>query len=121
MTPTTTNLSLEDRLAAVRELLRTDPTGKLWDVLTASRGPDSPSERGDMPDAEHKKAYRARRARKYKTVEVIRQRAFGSAAAGSRMHDDDKVYVPRQEKQDHFDRHVVRAANALGLKVKYED
>lgn len=113
--------NLDKSLATVRELLANDPSGKLWDVLTALRGPDTPSERSDMPAKERDEAYRARRVRKYKTVEVIRYHAVGHTAPGARRHADDKVILPNdREVWDHFDKHVERAARALGLRVEYE-
>lgn len=114
-------MSLQDRLAILRELLRTDPSGAFWDVVTALRGPDSPSEKPGMSQKEHDRAYGARRKRKFNTVEVIRERAVGDTAPGARRHADDKVIVPPKEERDHFDQHVVRAAKRLGLRVEVED
>lgn len=109
---------LKQRLKTLHEWLRTDK--ELWDIITASRGPDAPSERGDMSGEESTKAYAARRARKYKTVEVIRAKAF-PGVGGARYHDDDHVILPKDRRQwDHFDGHVAKAAHALGLKVEYE-
>lgn len=97
---------------------------KFWNVITCLRGPDSPSERDNMDGLEATVAYRARRARKKATVEVIRGHALGGKVGGSaaRWRDDiDYVTVPPHEQMDHFDRHVVKAANALGLKVRVVD
>lgn len=111
-------MTLKDKLEVVRGLLQNDNTG-LWDVLTCQRGPDTPSERSEMTASEYSAAYKARRERKYKTVEVIRA-AAGISASGARKHKDDKVVLPNSQKWDHFDRHVYAAARALGLKVEYE-
>lgn len=111
-------MTLDQRLAVLRELLRTDPSGAFWDVVTALRGPDSPSERPGMGGKEYDRAYGARRKRKYNTVEVIRDRAIGNTAPGARRHTDDKVIVPPEEERDHFDQHVIRAAKRLGLGVE---
>lgn len=55
-------------------------------------------------------------------MEIIREKAFFGVTGGSaRHHDDDTVIVPPSGEQDHFDRHVVRAAGVLGLKVKVEE
>ena len=90
-----------------------------WDVMTALRGPDAPSERAGQPPKAYSAAYKGRRDRKFKTVEVIRSAAFYSAVGGcARQHTGDTVVVSKQE--DHFDRHVRRAAAQLGLKVEVE-
>ena len=39
-------------------------SGAAWDLMTCLRGPDSPSERGDMSSEEAATAYAGRRARK---------------------------------------------------------
>lgn len=105
------------------EFLRHNPNAsKAWDLITCQRGPDSPSERPDMKPAESAKAYKGRRERKYNTVEVIRAASFGGVVGGAaRSHKADKVIVPPSEQRDHFDRHVVRAAQVLGLKVEVAD
>ena len=105
------------------EFLRyNDSASKAWDVITCQRGPDSPSERPDMGPAESAKAYKGRRERKYNTVEVIRAASFGGVVGGAaRSHKADKVVVPPPEQRDHFDRHVVRAAGVLGLKVEVSE
>lgn len=94
--------------------------GRLWDLITCLRGPDFPSERGDMESDESSKAYRGRRERKARTVEVIRYHAFNGASGGSARLRSDRNYVilPPREQWDHFDRHVSRAATILGLEVK---
>lgn len=117
------DLSFDEWRLFMAEYLRYNPyASHAWDVMTGLRGPDSPSERPDMSPDEHSKSYKGRRTRKYNTVEVIREAAFfGSMGGGARHHKDNKVIVPSYEKRDHFDRHVVRAANALGLQVKVEE
>lgn len=94
---------------------------KFWDVITALRGPDSPSERPNMTPEESSKAYQGRRERKYKTVEVIRSKAFYGACGGSaRRRDGESVLLPPTECWEHFDKHVAKAAAVLGLKVEVE-
>lgn len=93
--------------------------GKFWDVITALRGPDSPSERGDQTPSEQAMNYDRRRARKYESGEIIRSAAFYGAIGGAaRSHKGDTVVVNPGVAQDHYDRHVVRAATVLGLNVK---
>lgn len=96
-------------------------TRSWWDMITCLRGPDSPSERPDMSAQEASVAYSARRERKYKTVEVIRNKAFfGVIGGAARSHKGDSVTLPPRNQWDHFDKHVERAAKALGLKVIIE-
>lgn len=93
---------------------------KAWDVMGCIRGPDYPSERPDMTSYESSAAYKARRKRKYNTVEVIRDvMFFGVVGGGARHHNDVKVIIAHPNKQDHFDRHVDAAARTLGLQVEY--
>lgn len=96
--------------------------GQLWDILTCLRGPDSPSERASMSRSEHDEAYRKRRERKAKTVEVIRWHALQGAVGGSARYrsDRDWVELPPRDEWDHFDKHVDRAARSLGLGVRIE-
>lgn len=96
---------------------------RLWDIITCQRGPDSPSERPDMTEAESATAYRLRRERKRATVEVIRKQAFGGVVGGAARWRDDIKYVtlPPQNEWDHFDRHVEKAARAMGLEVKIQE
>jgi hypothetical protein len=90
-------------------------SGRLWDLLTALRGPDSPSEPINRHDEQ---AYRKRRERKYSSTEVIRQAAFfGVVGGAARYHAGTSVQVRHREQQDHFDRHVIKAASVLGLAV----
>lgn len=95
---------------------------RLWDIITCQRGPDSPSERGDMADSEASAAYRLRRERKRDTVEVIRAQSFGGVVGGAARYRTDINYVtlPPSSEWDHFDRHVSKAANALGLEVRFK-
>ena len=97
--------------------------GKLWDVLTALRGPDSPSETPEMSPQESKEAYAGRRARKRLTVEVIRGKALGGMVGGSARYrtDINHVTLPPHQEWDHFDKHVSRAAGALGIEVKIQE
>ena len=101
----------------------TGPNGhSLWDLMTGLRGPDSPSETPSMPEEERDKAYRGRRERKRRTVEVIRGHAFGGIVGGSARYrkDIDFVSLPPRSTWDHFDRHVEKTARVLGLGVKVE-
>ena|SRR5688572_29832576 len=95
---------------------------KAWDLMSCVRGPDSPSETDAMSSEEHQKAYRGRRLRKFETSEAIRHEMFFGAVGGSaRHHSASHVTVPPLEQQDHFDRHIVKAANLLGLQVKIKE
>ena len=97
-------------------------SGQGWDLICAQRGPDSPSERSDMAPGDSAKAYAGRRERKFRTVEVIRNASFFGVSGGcARSHKDTKVVLPPMKHWDHFDRHVQRAANILGLKVEIND
>lgn len=91
--------------------------GGLWDVITCLRGPDSPSERPNMGAEEAAAAYKARRARKYDTVEVIRGASVGQCG-GARTRTDTFVTLPDESMWDHFDKHVARAAKALNVEIK---
>lgn len=116
------NISLEKWRQFMARFLRRNPnSGAAWDIMTGLRGPDSPSERPDMGVEERDRAYRGRRKRKYDTVEIIRHTAFYGALGGcARHHEDTKVTLPPRGQWDHFDRHVARAAQYLGLQVKIE-
>ena len=113
-------ISFEEWREFMREFISTNgASGAAWDVMTALRGPDTPTERSGMGSAEFSKAYAARVSRKFKTVEVIRAVAFyGSVGGCAKRHTDDKVVVPAWD--DHFNRHVRRAAARLGLNVEVE-
>lgn len=91
------------------------PNGKeLWDVITAARGPDSPSELGGDYSSP---SYSQRVERKMRTVAIIRGKAFPQAR-GARIAEGDAVVLPADRKTwDHFDKHVERAARQLGLRV----
>lgn len=110
----------QDMLEMLKDFLHNSPEAEsLWHVLTALRGPDSPSERPDMGDAESSEAYAGRRRRKRMTVEVIRGKALGGKCLGARVRTDiDYVTLPPESEWEHFDRHVRAAAVVLGLKVK---
>lgn len=113
--------TLDGMLKEINQFLRESPDGgRLWDLMTASRGPDSPSERPDMSSTDYHKAYEGRRIRKYNTVEVIRARAF-PFASGCRKHSADYVTLPPPSEHEHFDRHVQAAALALGLRIDYKN
>ena len=116
-------MSLDDWRRFMSAFLTCNPhSGEAWDILTCLRGPDAPSERPDMASKEAAEAYAGRRKRKYDTVEVIRHAAFFGASGGcARHHKGDVVKLPPRQQWDHFDKHVARAANALGLKVDAQD
>jgi hypothetical protein len=97
-----------------------DPGGRMWDLLTGLRGPDSPSERPDLSDEVNRTNYAARRARKRQTVEVIRGHAFPGIGGARYRTDVSQVVLPQPNKWDHFDKHVARAAKALNLSIVYE-
>jgi len=109
---------LRKDLDTISKLLRGANGSALWDVLTAMRGPDFPSERPNMSPREASAAYRGRRERKYRTGEVLRAVALPGACIGARTHFDTKVVLPPTDQWDHYDKHVARAARALGLGVE---
>ena len=98
-------------------------SGRLWDIITAQRGPDTPSETINCPGAPGQpEIYKQRRDRKYLTTEVIRSASwFGVVGGAARSHSGTTVTVRPLKEQDHFDRHVIKAANALGLEVKTQE
>ena len=94
---------------------------RLWDLMCALRGPDFPSETPLMSSDEGARTYAARRNRKYKTTEIVREKAFFGVCGGcARHHDDDHVYLPPEKERDHFDKHIERVADMLGLGVEIE-
>ena len=115
-------MSLDELRETVGVIIKSNPNaGPFWDIITCQRGPDAPSERPDQSGPVASAAYAARRKRKFNTVEVIRSVSFGGFVGGAaRSHEDDKVILPPQKQWDHFDKHVARAANVLGLKVEVE-
>lgn len=114
-------LTFDEKRKMIGKWLRESDSGRLWDLLCALRGPDSPSERPDQSPDEASRLYRARRDRKFKTVEVIRQKAFfGIVGNGARHHDAEYVILPPTSEWDHFDGHVNRAASAIGLEVRID-
>lgn len=117
------DLTLDEWRLFMAEFLSMNPNAaSAWDIMGCVRGPDSPSEHKGMSSKEHSAAYKGRRARKYNTVEVIREEMFlGRCGGAARHHKDTKVKVNPPEKQDHFDGHVIKAARALGLKVRYDE
>ena len=115
-------MTLTEKRQQIGKWLQEDGGAELWDLMCGLRGPDSPSERGDMTTTEHARAYKGRRARKFKTVEVIRQKAFYGVIGGcARHHDDDHITLPPTVERDHFDRHMERAAQVLGIEVRVEE
>lgn len=117
-----TTMTFDEMRKQIGEWLQSDEGGRLWDLLTCLRGPDSPSELVNVHSAENSANYKLRRERKYDTVEVIRQKAFFGVVGGSaRHHDQDYVVVNPPDEQDHFDRHVLKAAYALGLEVRVKE
>ncbi len=112
---------LKAELAKVREILAGPYGEAVWDVLTALRGPDTPSERDDMAWDERQAAYAARRERKARTVEVIR--GVSALKGGSCRYREDRNYVllPPRREWDHFDRHVYKAAGWLGVEVRIKE
>lgn len=108
----------KERLEKIAKWCQQDKA--LWDILTALRGPDSPSERPDMSPSEASNAYRARRLRKFKTGEVIRG-VSGLHAGEARYRVDTHVSLPPSDRWDHYDKHVWKAASALGLEIRTDD
>lgn len=113
--------SLKELREMMGEVIRNNPnSGKFWDLITCLRGPDSPSETPAMSPSESSSAYNQRRVRKAKTVEVIRAMAFFGAVGGAARYRTDREYVelPPRSTWDHFDKHVERAARAIGIEVR---
>lgn len=116
-------LTLAEMQQFLGKFITQNPSGsKLWDIITCLRGPDSPSEKPSMTSEESSTAYAGRRKRKRQTVEVIRGKALLGAVGGSARFRTDINYVelPPTSEWDHFDKHVQRAANALGIEVKIQ-
>lgn len=111
--------TFEEMRAVLDQFLRrpTPDASRMWDLLTGLRGPDTPSERADMDPVACETAYRARRKRKRRTTEVIRGHSFPGIGGARYRIDTREVVVPPANQQDHFDRHVIRAASALGLTI----
>lgn len=99
-------------------LLHNNDGQRLWDVLTALRGPDHPSETHQMGPMEASIAYSLRRKRKRFTTEVIRGLTFPGVGAARYRTDVKEVYLPTYNEWDHFDKHISKAAHSLGLTVK---
>lgn len=122
-TNTPTPKTLTEMRGIIGDFLQNSPdAGLLWDLITCLRGPDSPSEKPNMTSNESREAYGGRRKRKAKTVEVIRHYAFNGIIGGCARSRSDRDYVelPPTSEWDHFDRHVERAAQVLGLEVRVE-
>lgn len=115
------DMTFHDWQTFMSEFMSQNPNaGKAWDVMGCVRGPDSPSEYSGMPKTEYEKAYDGRRNRKYKTVEVLRAAMFlGTIGGCARHHHDTKVII--SGLNDHFDRHVISGARALGIQVEEEE
>jgi hypothetical protein len=112
---------LNEMRAVCQQFLKSSPqASQFWDLITCLRGPDSPSERPNMSPGESSAAYRGRRERKARTVEVIRHHAFNGTIGGAARSRGDRTWVelPPRDKWDHFDKHVERAARVLGLEVR---
>jgi hypothetical protein len=110
------------RLLMAKFFKKNPNSSSAWDLLACVRGPDYPSERPDMNQSESASAYRSRRERKFRTVEIIRHKLFYGVIGGcARSHADTHVTLPKVSQWDHFDRHVQRAANILELPIKTED
>jgi hypothetical protein len=118
---TTTNVndwSLDEIRRQIGEWLNGPNGAALATILAAQRGPDSPSERGDMARADFDRAYWGRRARKASSGEVIRSASFfGIGKVGARSRTGDSITLPPQEHWDHYDKHQAEAARILGIKV----
>ena len=117
------DLSLTQWRQFMAEFMQKNPNASAaWNIMGCIRGPDFPSERPDMNSREREKAYSGRRKRKYETVEVLREAMFFGVVGGcARHHKEDHVLVMQDSNADHFDRHVVLAARALGIEVKHKD
>lgn len=114
--------SLDEIRTQIGKWLRGPHGAALAAILAAQRGPDSPSERGDMPREEYDRAYWGRRARKRSSGEVIRAVSFfGIGQVGCRSHKDTKITLPPQHLWDHYDKHQAEAAHVLGLKVEISE
>ena len=116
--------TLTEIRAIIGDFLQTSPdAGSLWDLICCLRGPDSPSEKPNMTTEQSRVAYKGRRGRKAKTVEVIRHHAFGGVIGGAARSRGDRNWVelPPRDQWDHFDRHVERAAEVLGLEIRVEE
>jgi len=120
---TSDELALGEMLSTLRTWLKTSrDSQRLWDILTSLRGPDSgidqpASERPGDESAIHSTRYRARVDRKMATVAVIRATS-GLSGGSARTRSADHVILPPSSEWDHFDKHVARAAEALGLVIK---
>lgn len=118
-------LTFDEQRVAMGIFIKTDRGQHLWDLITGLRGPDSPSERPDRSSKENKEAYALRRKRKYNSTEIIRSHAFFGVVGGSaRYHGGEEIILPPSSEWDHFDKHMARAAQAIGLRImdkKMED
>src|SRR4051812_31573094 len=111
-------MSLDDIRKQIGKWLAGPHGARLATILAAQRGPDSPSERNDMPKPEWNAAYWGRRARKHSSGEVIRQASFfGVGTVGARSRSAESITLPPEAEWDHYDKHQAEAAKVLGLKV----
>lgn len=116
-------LSFDEVRKLIGGYLHTPEGGKLWDLMAVVRGPDYPSERPNMDRKTSAEMYRGRRNRKAETGEVLRSKLFGGKIGGSARSrtDIDYVTLPPRSEWDHYDRHVERAAQIMGLEVRIKD
>jgi hypothetical protein len=108
----------------INQWLNTNQGSALWDLMTCSRGPDTPSEKPSMSPQQSGEAYAGRRARKRETVEVIRGLVWPGGVGARKRDDISYVELPPRNEWDHFDRHVARAAGAavgLGLTIEVRE
>lgn len=99
---------LEDRQVSEME------KSKWWNLMSVTRGPDAPSGK-----EKESRSYWARcHRRKWETVEVLRHSMFwGTVGAGARHREGNCVILPPESEWDHFDAHVGKAAQILGLRI----
>lgn len=115
-------MTLDDMRRVIGLFLDTPAGAQLWDLMAVVRGPDSPSERGDMSEKDHAAAYAQRRARKRATGEVVRERLFfGHIGGAARHRAGEHVTLPPIPQRDHYDHHIARVVGLLGLTVKVEE
>lgn len=106
---------LKKPLTTIRQLMETTPG--LWDIIACQRGPDSPSERPYQPSRQAYELHTARRERKSRTGAVIRGLSGISTGGASQRTDRDYVELPPENEWDHYDKHIARAAQAMGIAV----
>jgi hypothetical protein len=124
--PPYTPRNLDEMRECIQRFMNMAPggdTARFWNLITALRGPDTPCETTDMDQTQREIAYKARRQRKSGGVEVIRWHAFHGTVGGTARYRSDRDYieVPPRKQHDHHDGHLVKAAEAIGLKVEYKE